>query len=470
MADAVAPVRAVQYVRMSTDRQEYSIAYQVVANAAYARERSYQLVRTYSDAGISGLTLHEREGLKGLLADAISGKPDFSVILVYDVSRWGRFQNPDQAAHYEFLCSEAGVRIEYCAEPFENDGSPTSALLKHLKRAMAAEYSRELSEKVRRACREAAAQGYWNGGQPPLGLRVEMIDSAGAVVPRPSGNNWRKKLGTRTRLVWGSAEEVAMVRRMYRLYLAPGGAFRQIAEKLNSEGLRHPSGGPWTRTTVAAVLSNELYKGQLICGRWRHVLGSKRRLKMPAGDWIVNDYAVKPIVSPRVFAAVQAKRRGRCTPVSREAALKDLKRLVRTYQRLTEGVLAHGRWAPSVYQRLFGTMDAMRAAACVELPPQYVHLLERARHARDRRRVLGQVQSDEQILEGLRRLYAAQGQLTGDVILSDRSLPSPSAIARRFGGLSNAYALVGYAPEPLGIRLVRARAAQRKLREGRVSI
>jgi DNA invertase Pin-like site-specific DNA recombinase len=39
-----------------------------------------------------------------------------------------------------------GIRVEYCAEQFENDGSPVS--VKGVKRAMASEYSRELSAKI----------------------------------------------------------------------------------------------------------------------------------------------------------------------------------------------------------------------------------------------------------------------------------------------------------------------------------
>jgi hypothetical protein len=55
------------------------------------------------------------------------------------VSRWGRFQDIDEAAHYEFLCRQAGVKVIYCGEQFENDGSIFSNLVKSLKRTMAAE-------------------------------------------------------------------------------------------------------------------------------------------------------------------------------------------------------------------------------------------------------------------------------------------------------------------------------------------
>jgi DNA invertase Pin-like site-specific DNA recombinase len=61
--------------------------------------------------------------LKNLISDVLLDRADFDCILVYDVSRWGRFQDADESAHYEFICKQAGVRGEYCAEEFQNDGS-----------------------------------------------------------------------------------------------------------------------------------------------------------------------------------------------------------------------------------------------------------------------------------------------------------------------------------------------------------
>jgi DNA invertase Pin-like site-specific DNA recombinase len=89
-----------------------------------------------------------RLGLSELLKDVVSRSADYKAILVYDVSRWGRFPNSDEAAHYEFLCASSGIPLHYCAEPFKNDGTATSSLLKALKRLRAADFSRELGEKV----------------------------------------------------------------------------------------------------------------------------------------------------------------------------------------------------------------------------------------------------------------------------------------------------------------------------------
>ncbi len=99
-----------------------------------------QIVRTYEDSGRSGLNIDGRVGIvQQLLADVRSGSADFSVILVYDVSRWGRFQDSDEPAAYEYACRAAGVRVAYCAEQFENDGSIGSDVQKVVKRRMAAD-------------------------------------------------------------------------------------------------------------------------------------------------------------------------------------------------------------------------------------------------------------------------------------------------------------------------------------------
>ncbi len=109
------PIRAAQYVRMSTEHQQYSTDNQKDTIRTFAAKHGMEIVRTYADDGKSGLNIEGRESLQRLLNDIQSGNADFSVILVYDVSRFGRFQNTDQAAYYEYVCNMANIRIEYCA-------------------------------------------------------------------------------------------------------------------------------------------------------------------------------------------------------------------------------------------------------------------------------------------------------------------------------------------------------------------
>ena len=130
-------IPAAQYVRMSTEHQQYSIENQSAAIQKYAESHGFKVVQTYSDAAKSGLVLRHRIGLQQLLHDVVGGTAVYRAILVYDISRWGRFQDTDESAHYEFLCKSAGVPVHYCAETFANDGTLPSLIMKALKRTMA---------------------------------------------------------------------------------------------------------------------------------------------------------------------------------------------------------------------------------------------------------------------------------------------------------------------------------------------
>ena len=107
--DGVAHVSAAEYVRMSTDHQKYSTENQSAAIRKFAAANGMEVVRTYADAGKSGLNIEGRDALKQLIDDVQSGRADFEFVLVYDVSRWGRFQDADESGYYEYICKRAGI-------------------------------------------------------------------------------------------------------------------------------------------------------------------------------------------------------------------------------------------------------------------------------------------------------------------------------------------------------------------------
>lgn len=124
------PVFAAAYVRMSTEHQQYSTSNQMDVIRDYAKRRGMQIAKEYSDEGKSGLNIQGRDSLTQMIQDVQNGQVNFSCILVYDISRWGRFQDADESAYYEYTCRRAGVAVHYCAEQFENDGSPVSTIVK----------------------------------------------------------------------------------------------------------------------------------------------------------------------------------------------------------------------------------------------------------------------------------------------------------------------------------------------------
>lgn len=210
---------AAQYIRMSTEHQQYSTENQADAIRDYAQKRGFRIVKTYADEGRSGLRIEGRNALRQMIDDAKSGNGGYEAILVYDISRWGRFQDSDESAYYEYICKRAGIRVYYCAEQFENDGSPTSTIIKSVKRAMAGEYSRELSSKVFQGQCRLIELGYRQGGAAGFGLRRMLVDMQG----KPKGTlkrNEQKSLQTdRVILVPGPDEEISIVRHMYQLFI-----------------------------------------------------------------------------------------------------------------------------------------------------------------------------------------------------------------------------------------------------------
>src|SRR5687768_15199003 len=159
-ARAKARVRAAAYVRMSTENQRYSTEHQLTAIHDFANEHDFAIACVYSDEGISGLQIKKRAGLKRLISDVVKHRTSYSKILVYDVSRWGRFQDIDQSAFYEYLCRMNGVDVVYCAETFQNDQSSLSSMQKALRRVEAADFSRDLSARMWKSQCNLARRGY----------------------------------------------------------------------------------------------------------------------------------------------------------------------------------------------------------------------------------------------------------------------------------------------------------------------
>ena len=264
---ATTPLKAAQYVRMSTEHQQYSTENQRDIIKEYADRHGMVVVRTYADDGKSGLSLGGRNALKQLIADVENGRADFSSILVYDVSRWGRFQDADESAYYEYICKRSGINVTYCAEQFENDGSPVSTIVKGVKRAMAGEYSRELSVKVFKGQCKLIEQGFRQGGLAGFGIRRMLVDQNGNPKGHLKIGECKSIQTDRVILVPGPLPEVETVERIYRLFVDEGKSEAEIAKLLNDGQIKTDLGRPWSRGTVHQILINDKYVGNNVYNR-----------------------------------------------------------------------------------------------------------------------------------------------------------------------------------------------------------
>ncbi|EME70981.1 site-specific recombinase [Paramagnetospirillum caucaseum] len=353
---------------MSTEHQQYSTENQEEAIRQYATRRGIEIVRTYADEGKSGLSLDGRDALKQLLEHVQGGAVDFSLILVYDVSRWGRFQDADEAAHNEFVCRRAGIDVQYCAEPFENDGSFGSDIQKMLKRKMAGEYSRELSVKVFAGQCRLIEHGYRQGGPSGYGLRRELIDHTGAAKGELVRGEHKSIHTDRVVLIPGPPEEVTTVQWMYRAFVEEGMSEREIALLLNNRGISTDLGHPWTRGTVHQVLINEKYIGNNVWNRMSFKL-KKRRVRNRPDLWVRADGAFEPIIDRHLFDAAQAIICQRSLRFSDEEMLEGLKQLVFERGYLSGLIIDETEHLPSssAYRTRFGSL--LRAYQLVGYSP-----------------------------------------------------------------------------------------------------
>jgi len=349
--------RAAEYVRMSTEHQKYSTENQAEAIQQYAARRGLVVVRTYADQGKSGLSIDGRDALKKLIADVQNGSADFTTILVYDVSRWGRFQDADESAYYEYICKRAGINVQYCAEQFENDGSPVSTIVKGVKRAMAGEYSRELSVKVFAGQCRLIERGYRQGGPPGYGLRRRLIDQSGEAKGDLARGEQKSIQTDRIVLVPGPPEELDTVQWIYRAFVEDGKIERDIAELLNGRGIRTDLGRPWTRGTVHQILINEKYIGNNVWNRASFKLKRKRVHNSP-DMWIRADGVFEPIVDRQLFDAAQVIIRQRTHRFTNEEMLDILRGLLEANGYLSGLIIDEVDRGPSssAYSGRFGSL------------------------------------------------------------------------------------------------------------------
>src|SRR5579863_2155392 len=294
---------AAQYLRMSTEHQQYSLQNQASAIRQYALQKGFEVVKSYADPGRSGLVLKDRKGLAQLLKDVVGGLHAYKVILVYDVSRWGRFQDIDEAAYYEFVCKRAGVPIHYCAEPFVNDSQMPSIVMKALKRVMAAEYSRDLSDKVFLGMKRISELGFRNGAPAGYAFRRVLCSSDGAPKQVLKDGERKNLLTDRVKLVLGPRAEVLQVREIYRKIIHERMTLAGIADELNQKRVKF-FGRQWTSSGVIGIVKNPKYMGCYVWGRTAKKLGG-RTVQQPEDSWTKIQFAFPPVVDEGTFAAAQ---------------------------------------------------------------------------------------------------------------------------------------------------------------------
>lgn len=418
--------RAATYVRMSTDHQKYSTDNQFAEISAYAKRRGFEIVRTYADEGKSGLRVDGRDSFQQLLADIENGNADFEAILVYDVSRWGRFQDPNEASHYVWLCKSAGITVHFCAEQIENDGSMGSSIVTTVKQVMAGEYSRELSVKVFKGQCRLITLGYRQGGPPGFGLRRMLVDEHGEHKGLLDRGEHKSIATDRVVLVEGPEDEISLVREIYRQFVDEQRSERQIADWLNTKGILSDLGRPWSRGAVHQILINDKYAGHNVWGRTSCKLKT-RHVRNDPSDWIRRDGVFPALVPQALFDSARLIIDQRSQRLSDDQMLALLADILAKNGSLSGLIIDEREDTPSssAYQSRFGSL--LRAYSLVGYVPDHDYRYLEINRAL--RRMHPSIVKD--VIEGVRAAGGTAIQnLENDTLLINEEITASIVIAR----------------------------------------
>lgn len=301
--------RAVVYYRHSAeDKQENSVAIQRTHAQKFAEAHDIEIIHEEADEGKSGLSAN-RPGFDRLFREFILNldAPAFDYVLVYDVSRWGRFQDQDEAAFWEYRCKLRGKQVVFVSKGFPNE---ENLLLSHLQisieRYMAAEYSRALGEKVFHGSVEVSKHGFSAGGTAPYGMVRILLDET--KKPVQILKHGEQKIISNQRVIFAPVNDKTtdIVKLIFTYFVNKKLSPKKIAESLNSKKVYAPNGGRWSGEKITRILSNETYIGSRIYNKTWHRLKQKQRIN-PKTEWIVCKNAFEPIVSPILFQKAQER-------------------------------------------------------------------------------------------------------------------------------------------------------------------
>lgn len=259
--DRVAPKkkRCYIYTRVSTAMQVegYSLDAQRERLLREAKHRDMVIASEFSDEGKSGKNVTGRPAFQEMMGRIQDGNPDgVDYVLVFKLSRFGR--NTADVLNNLQIMEDYGVSLLAAEDGIDSAGAAGKLMIAVL--AAVAEIERENIQAQTMAGRmQKAREGKWNGGQAPIGYRIDK--ERGTLVIEP--------------------EEAEMVRLIFDRYLNSGEGCQRIARWMNDHGYRRkPREGEngkyelFATHIVRQILDNPVYAGKIAYGR-------RKREKVP---------------------------------------------------------------------------------------------------------------------------------------------------------------------------------------------
>lgn len=269
------------YIRVSTNKQEeLSPDSQLKEIKKYAKANGYILLSDFvfmEEEGISGKRADNRREFQRMIATAKQKPKPFDVILVWKYSRFAR--NQDESTFYKgMLRKKCNVDVVSISEPIIE--GMYGRLIEMVIEWSDEFYSVNLSGEVMRGMTEKAHRGGYQSGVP-FGYTYDKISKTPAIDP----------------------DSAVVVQNIFQWFVNDGRSVFDIAQALNTMGLRTSKGNAWEMRTVRYILENPFYTGKI---RWNRQHHETHTIK-DRSEWIISDGIHEPVISSDLFEAAQAR-------------------------------------------------------------------------------------------------------------------------------------------------------------------
>jgi site-specific DNA recombinase len=275
--------RVIAYRRNSSDKQIHSLPDQTTVLERIVTEFQLELVHVFTDEGISGSTIDERDGLLSLLATAKNLNAKY--LLTQNTDRLSRGGNSDFWPIIKDL-KRAGIMVYSCMDRLLVTEANAPFFASEASQARG--FNVKLSFNITRSTIESVRTRKNDPGRvPPYGYDRMRLDASGKPVARvryyPNGTKvemdpvtgdirntfarneeFRKPKSQSVILVSGDPACVATLRRMATMIKTMG--FTEIADRLNVEGIPPPRDKLWASSSVKSILENVVYTGMVVHG------------------------------------------------------------------------------------------------------------------------------------------------------------------------------------------------------------
>lgn len=277
--------KACAYYRYSSLNQtENSIEYQKARVNMYCAEHDIEIVEEFIDRAVSGTT-DRRDGFQKMIAAAMQ-KPEWDIVVVYDLSRFGR--NNSDFHRYRDVLNDNGIELLSTTQNF--DKSSEGTLMSDMMACYNAYYSNKLAETTHAGMLTAARKGTHCGGVPCLGFDVSE-DGTYEI----------------------NEAEAKTVQRIFDLYEL-GYTRTQMAQMLNTEGHRNKQGCLFSKGSFSSILSNERLTGTYVWNRVKAKNSKHKRnnhASKPIEQQVRIEGGMPQIITPEQFDRVQQKMKSR---------------------------------------------------------------------------------------------------------------------------------------------------------------